>query len=40
MRKAMNFGCWSCFPSREESMLWGVAGVLLAAVVTGVVVLL
>lgn len=37
MRKALNIGCWSCFPSREESMVWGVAGLLLAAAAIAII---
>lgn len=26
MRKHMSVGCWSAFPSREESLVWAIAG--------------
>jgi hypothetical protein len=30
MRKVLNVGCWSCFPSREESIVWAITGAAVA----------
>lgn len=32
MRKHACVGCWSSFPTRGESMVWGVAGLAVGAV--------
>lgn len=40
MRKNMCVGCWSAFASREESMVWAVAGVAVASLLIAISTLL